>query len=214
MLRIPTGMRPLFASTRASRSRSISSGKTTHLRKSTRHIPGLCTIPKFAAWEEEPVLRRGPGGLPPGIFLFGASAGLWGRGRNRVRDRSRTRGRDSPPGRAGRAIVLGSTNRPRGALRTMATPGNPRAERPSALLPASKEAAGARAAWSQIFPSPPRDHADRATLGSRGANGDPTSQKAGARRIRIHGGTTASRGQPGGRMPSGGPEGNRSSRFR
>jgi len=47
-----------------------------------------------------------------------------------------------------------TTNRRRGASRTIALPGTPRADRPSAPLPAQMEAAGARSAWSQPFSFP------------------------------------------------------------
>jgi len=47
------------------------------------------------------------------------------------------------------------------------------------------EAAVARAAWSQTFPLPPRDHAARATLGRRAVSGVPEGRCSGYQRQRT-----------------------------
>jgi len=66
-----------------------------------------------------------------------------------------------------------TTNRPCDTSRTITLPGTPRVERSGTALPVQKEAAGARAAWSQTFPLPTHDHAARATLGYRDADRRP-----------------------------------------
>ena len=50
---------------------------------------------------------------------------------------------------------------------------------PIAFPDTTKQAAGARAAWSQSFPLPPRDHAARATLGRRVQPGVPEGRNSG-----------------------------------
>ena len=59
----------------------------------------------------------------------------------------------------------GTTFRLRGAIHTMALPGNPRGKRFGASVPVLREAAGVPSAWLQTFNHPSRDHADGATLG-------------------------------------------------
>jgi len=61
----------------------------------------------------------------------------------------------------------GTTRRHRGAQRTTADRATPAAERSGAAVHVAWEAAGAPSAWSQFVNSPPRDHADGATLGRR-----------------------------------------------
>ena len=84
-----------------------------------------------------------------------------------------TRAHGAPPGRAGFDIVSAPTSRRLAALRTMSYRATLAVDRSGASVPVRKEAAGARAAWSQIFPLPPRDHAARATLGHRGRHRRP-----------------------------------------
>jgi hypothetical protein len=56
-------------------------------------------------------------------------------------------------------------------------------DRSSASAPAAREAAGVRSAWSQSFNHPPRDHADRATLGRRRRTRRPVFREARNREI-------------------------------
>ena len=92
-----------------------------------------------------------------------------------VEDPQKTR----PTGMCRALYCAPTTTRHRSAPRTIVLPGTPRGERSGAPLPAQKEAAGARAAWSQTFPLPTHDHAARATLGRRDAIGVPAFQTAG-----------------------------------